>query len=231
MDIRIIKTAENAVEARGIAVVIDVFRAFSVESYVINNNVKELIAVGDKDLAYEYKEKNPNVILIGERKGVKLPGFDFGNAPSTLINEDFTGKTVVHTTSAGTQGLVNSKYADEIITGCFLNAKAIVKYIKEKGYETVSLVCTNLGSKDAIEEDTLCALYIKSLLEDRVEDFDERIDNLRYTSGAKFFKEELKDVFPREDFDLCIKRDIFNFVLQFNKINESAGIIKRIDIK
>ena len=74
MNIRIIHDPK---EARGIAVVIDVFRAFTVEPYLINNGTEKLIAVGDKEIAYELKEKNKDIVLIGEREGVKLPGFDF----------------------------------------------------------------------------------------------------------------------------------------------------------
>ena len=74
MNIRVIHDPK---EARGIAVVIDVFRAFTVEPYLINNGTEKLIAVGDKEIAYELKEKNKDIVLIGEREGVKLPGFDF----------------------------------------------------------------------------------------------------------------------------------------------------------
>lgn len=231
MKINIIKRADHAAEATGIAVIIDVFRAMSVECYIANNNPEKLIPVGDKEVAYSFREKNEDVILIGERGGVILPGFNYGNSPTNIKNVDFSGKTVVHTTSAGTQGLVGAVNAKEIITGCFLNAKAIVRYIREKGYDEVSLVCTNYSSSEKEEEDTLCALYIKSLLEETGEDFTKRIDDLRYTSGAKFFKEELKDVFPTMDFELCTKQNIFDFVLQFNKLSETTGIIKKIDIK
>ena len=67
----------NPQEAQGIAVVIDVFRAFTVEPYLMNNGTKKLIVVGEKEIAYELKEKNKNIVLIGERGGIKLPGFDF----------------------------------------------------------------------------------------------------------------------------------------------------------
>ena len=72
-----IKIIHDPKEARGIAVIIDVFRAFTVEPYLMNNGVEKLIVVGDKEIAYELKEKNKNIVLIGERGGIKLPGFDF----------------------------------------------------------------------------------------------------------------------------------------------------------
>ena len=120
---------EGAKQATGVAVIIDVFRAFSVEAYLMNSNVKKIIPVGDMQIAYDYKKNNPGVILVGERHGKILPGFDFGNSPSQLEGADLTGKTVIHTTSAGTQGIANAKNADVILTGSLVNAKAVAKYI------------------------------------------------------------------------------------------------------
>ena len=129
MNIKILHMIEGAKQATGVTVVIDVFRAFSVEAYLMNSNVKKIIPVGDMQIAHDYKKNNPGVILVGERHGRILPGFDFGNSPSQLEGADLTGKTVIHTTSAGTQGIANAKNADVILTGSLVNAKAVAKYI------------------------------------------------------------------------------------------------------
>lgn len=231
MNIKILHLVEGAKEAKGITVIIDVFRAFSVEAYIMNNGVGKLIPVGDMQIAYDYKKENPDAILIGERKGVMLPGFDYGNSPSQIENIDFNGKTVIHTTSSGTQGIVNATNAEEILTGSLVNAKAISKYIKNRGIEDVSLVSMGLDSKAPIEEDTLCALYIKSLLEDNPMDLTEAIENLKVTSGAKFFKEELQSVFPEKDFWLSTDVDKFNFVIRLVKDKNGFDYMERVDVK
>jgi len=46
---------------------------------------------------------------MGERKGKKLPGFDYGNSPTEIQAIDFSGKTVIQTTSAGTRGFADAK--------------------------------------------------------------------------------------------------------------------------
>ena len=104
MDIRILHLVEGAKEAKGLTVIIDVFRAFTVETYLTRNNAAKIIPVSGVDFAFAYKEKHPDAILCGERKGIKIDGFDYGNSPSQIEHVDFTGKTVIHTTSAGTQG-------------------------------------------------------------------------------------------------------------------------------
>ena len=229
MNIEILQLIEGARQARGIAVIIDVFRAFTVECYVTQNGADKLYAVGDKALAYEFKEKDPSCLLIGEREGKKLPGFDYGNSPSDVEKVDFSGKIAVHTTSAGTQGVDNAINADEIITGSLANAKAVVEYIRRGSYEQVSLVCMGLGGKEPTDEDTLCAEYIKSLLESEDIDLDTRMYDLRYTSGAKFFDPAKQHIFPEADFHLCCKPDSFDFVLRAEK-QGSVYRMKRIDL-
>ncbi len=225
MNIRILQLLDGARAATGLTVVIDVFRAMTVEAYVIENGAKDLIPIGDIAQAYAYREAHPGTILIGERGGVKCPGFDFGNSPKEVKNIDFTGKTVVHTTSAGTQGIANAKGADEIITGSLVNAKAIAEYIKNSGAEEVSLVCMGLAGKETTQEDTLCAEYIKALIEGRQMDLSAGIEVCRQTSGAKFFDPE-KTQFPEEDFWLCVEADKFGFVLHVEQ--DADGLMHTI---
>lgn len=231
MDIKILHKVEGAKEATGVAVIIDVFRAFTVEAYLMSNGADKIIPVGDMQIAYDFKAINPDVILIGERHGKILPGFDYGNSPSQLENIDLNNKIVVHTTSAGTQGIANAKKADIILTGSLVNAKAIAEYIKMNGYKEVSLVCMGLEATSQTEEDNLCAYYIKSLLEDKpIELFDE-IQKLKMTSGAKFFDKNQQDVFPEKDFYLSTEVNKFNFVLKLEK-DKKTGLeyIKKIEL-
>ncbi len=216
MNIRILELIEGAKAAKGLTVIIDVFRAMTVEAYVIQNGAKDLIPMGDIQEAYAYRDAHPGTILMGERGGEMCPGFDFGNSPSQVKDVDFTGKTVVHTTSAGTQGIANATGATEMLTGSLANAKAIAEYIKTSGAEDVSLVCMGLAGKESTREDTLCAEYIKSLVEDRTIDLAAGIEECRCTSGAKFF-DPSKTAFPEEDFWLCVEADKFPFVLRVEK--------------
>ena len=222
MNIKILHMIEGAKQATGVAVIIDVFRAFTVEAYLMNNGAEKIIPVGDMEIAYNYKEKNPEAILVGERHGKILPGFNYGNSPSQLENIDFSNKVIVHTTSAGTQGIANAKNAKEILTGSLVNAKAIADYIKKNNYEDVSLVCMGLEAVSETEEDNLCAYYIKSLLENKPIELEKEIENLKVTSGAKFFDKEQQEVFPEKDFYLSTGVNKFNFVLKLEKDKETG---------
>lgn len=230
MNIKILHMINGAKEATGITVIIDVFRAFTVEAYLINNKAYKLFPVGDMNIAYSYKEKNNNCILIGERQGKMLQGFDYGNSPSQIKDIDFLGKTIIHTTSAGTQGIANAINATEILTGSLVNAKAIAEYIKKSNAKDVSLVCMGLRGKLQTEEDNLCAYYIKSILEGKTIDIKDEIQNLKTTSGAKFFDKNQQDVFPEEDFYLSTEIDKFKFVLKVETDENGLNYIRRIDM-
>lgn len=230
MNIRILQMIEGAKEARGLTVVIDVFRAFSMEAYMMAQGAEKIIPVGDVDLAYKLKEENPDMVLAGERHGKILPGFDVGNSPWELSKMDIKGKTVVHTTSAGTQGIANAKDADEIIGGSLVTAHAVAEYIKKSGAEEVSLVCMGLEAISETEEDTLCAEYIKSLLLGTEIDMKKEIENLKVTSGAKFFDKSHNDVFPEPDFHMCTEVDKFNFVLRLKKSDDGINYMEKVGL-
>ena len=106
MEIRINHLIEGAKQAEGLVVIIDVFRAFSLECWLYAMGAKEIRPVGAIEDALSWREKDPEAVLIGERHGRKLDGFDFGNSPSTVDPEAIRGKRIIHTTSAGTQELI-----------------------------------------------------------------------------------------------------------------------------
>ena len=227
MNINIVNDAKLAI---GLTVVIDVFRAFTVEPYLINNGAKKLIPVGDVQIAYNYKNKDNNYILIGERNGIILPGFDYGNSPSQIEKVDFSDKTIIHTTSCGTQGIVKSVNAKEIITGSLVNAQAIVKYIMQKKMDDVSLLTLCRKGENPFDEDVLCAKYIKGLLENvPLNNIEEEIEKLKITSGSKFFDKLKQKDFPERDFYLCTEINKFDFVLKVKKDEEGNLYMEKVN--
>jgi len=228
MHIEVLDLIEGAKQARGLTVIIDVFRAFSTACYVVQNGAREIIPVGDADLAYKLKEKNPKYVLMGERKGKMLPGFDYGNSPTDIQAVDFSGKTVIQTTSAGTQGFANAKDADELISGSFVNAEAIVDYIRLKSPERLSLVCMGTWAVKPNAEDTLCAEYIAGRLENRYFDQKEIYNRLRGSKTARIFFDPAVTWAPETDFDLCLNIGLCDFVLKAEKIEDGLLSLKPV---
>lgn len=230
MKIEILEFVEGAQRAEGVTVIIDVFRAFSVACYIFDAGAVKLVATGGVDDAFELKKSYKNAILVGERDEKKIDGFDFGNSPTEILKGDLNGKTVIHTTTAGTNGLVNAKNAGVVITGSLVNAGAIVKYIKKINPEKVSLVAMGYRATITADEDILCARLIAARLRDSNESFVQKIADLRYGAGKRFFNPENLEFSPPTDFFLCTMTDRFNFVIRSDKRFDGNLDLMKIDL-
>lgn len=230
MDVRIYELIEGSRQAEGLTVVIDVFRAFSLECYIYSRGARRILPVGDLEQAFALKRAAPDCVLIGERRGKKCEGCDFGNSPSQTAGFDFTGRTVIHTTSAGTQGVVNAVHASEILVCGLVNARATADYIRKCAPDRVSLVAMGTDGVKSADEDVLCARYIRSLLLDEPLDIAALAPALRDTSGAKFFNPATQEIFPAADFDMCIQYDRFPFALRIEQDQAGLYVTRRIDV-
>ena len=214
MEIRRLSTVSGAREARGLTVIIDVFRAFTTAAYVMANGAKRIIPVLTVDESFKLKRKNPDWIQIGERGGVRVEGFDFGNSPYKVSKADFSGLTVIQTTGSGTQGVVNASGADSILLGSFVMAGAIARYTHRINPKLVSLVAMGNVGIEPNEEDESCAEYLEALLTGSEPDYEIIKRRIRSSpSGSKFF-DPSKPQFLEEDFWLALDLDRFDFVLR-----------------
>ncbi len=224
MKIRKLFYAQGAEKAGGLAVIIDVFRAFSTACYIFGSGAGKVILAESADGAFHIKRENPESVLVGERCGKIIPGFDCGNSPSAVRKLEISGRTAVLTTSAGTRGVLAAKKADEVVTGSFVNAGAVIEYILMKKPEELSLVCMGWNASEPADEDNMCADYIKSVLEGVPADFRKISGYLRRESATKSFLDlEGEKSAPEEDFDLCLSLDAFDFVLR-----AAGGELERI---
>jgi len=226
----IITNDQNLDKAKeGLVVVIDVLRAFTTACYAINNNPKDCIIVPDIDTAYKLKKENPDYILLGERDGFSIPGFDYSNSPAEMIDVDFSNKTIVHTTTLGTRGIINAlKHTKKVITGSFVNAKAVVNYIKKENPNYVHLFCTDSSSDD--NEDTVFAKYIKSCFENKPLDINIIKKNLmKHESGIRYLINP-RTKYSKRDFFLALELDKFNFVLKAYLGADTLIHLKKIDL-
>ncbi|MCM1156164.1 MAG: 2-phosphosulfolactate phosphatase [Roseburia sp.] len=226
-NVNILHYIEGAKQAKGLTVIIDVFRAFSLECYLYDMGVKQIRPVGTIEEAFSLKTRIADSVLVGERQGKKCEGFDYGNSPSSILKTDVSGKTIIHTTSAGTQGIVNAVCAEEIITGSLVNARAVAEYIISRQPQTVSLVCMGNGGVRFAPEDALCAEYIKSILEGReLSDMEQRVNDLKNNGGEHFFDKSRQSIFPEADFYMCIEYDKFPFVITIDR--DETGFVANL---
>ena len=221
MRVFIAECLSGARKAGGVVVVIDVFRAFSTACYAVENNAGPYFAVDAVETAQALARER-DAVLMGERGGVMVKGFDHGNSPTEIENVDFGGRAVVHTTSAGTQGLLACRDAEVLMTGAFVNAGAVVKRLKALEPEVVTLVAMGTGGEYRAQEDMMCAMYIKNELDG----FPNSFKTLRsflsnVDSSVQFFDPEQTHA-PERDFELCLDLDRFDFVLEASPYRDGA---------
>ena len=139
----------------GISAVIDVLRATSVMTRAIALGASSVIPTVEIESARELKEAIPLALLGGERKGLKIEGFDFGNSPLEISKENVIGKDLIITTSNGTRAIKKVMTAKTILLASFLSLKAVVTFLSSTS-EDLTIVCSGTGGKPSFE-DTLCA--------------------------------------------------------------------------
>lgn len=227
--IDILHQRQGAIRAQGIAVIIDVLRASSTVCYLTAAGAGRIWAVAHEASAKALSRMHGPVVLIGERHGRRMPGFDWGNSPSLLKGVALAGRTVVLTTSNGTRGLAAAQSAEEILTGGFVNADAVVAYIRDRSASYVSLVCMGSGGRPALE-DTLCALYLKAALEGRPLSFAPLRQAILRGIGAKLFKSGDCVDMPPEDLNLCLDLNRFDFVLRATRGPEGGVALERLSV-
>ncbi len=213
MQFHTVHYARGAEKARGLAVVIDVFRAFSVACYAFDRGAAKIIAAESLEAARGVKKKHPHYLLMGERHSVKPKDFDLGNSPSEIVEKDLSGKILVHSTHAGTKALLAARGAEAVITASFVNAAAVARHITRLSPETVYLICAGFEGRSEAAEDVLCARYIRQLVSGERPDLASMVKSLKTAPSALRFFDPGDPYSPEIDFHMCLRANCFDFVI------------------
>ena len=217
-NIQIIIATDGCESAKGICAVFDVLRASSVECHLHLVGAKKVFPQESVEVTLNMKSQNKDVILLGERDGEKISGFDFGNSPSEILEnaEKIKNKICYHNTTAGTQAFnkcLQNKNVKEVLISSPNNLNATIKYLKNYlGKEKICLVAA--GDLGYCLEDFLICEYTKSLLigEKPKLSLEDIIKKVKETTGAKFFQNI--PCYPPIDFDICFKLDVLDKILK-----------------
>lgn len=141
----------------GVVVVIDALRASVTMTAALANGALAVVpaltvddAIAKRDALAAAGERN--IVLGGERGGVKIPGFDLDNSPKAYTRDRLEGRRVVFTTSNGTAALLHASGAQEILVGSFANLSAVCRVVKDE-VRPVHLLCC--GTRDDLSMDDI----------------------------------------------------------------------------
>lgn len=132
-----------------IVVIIDILRATSAICTAFEHGAEKIIPVATIEEAKVWKEKG---YLVGaERDAIPVEGFDFGNSPFSYMNDDVKGKTIVITTTNGTQAIEAARDAYKVVIGSFLNITALCRWLHNEK-RNVLLLCSGWKNKFNLED-------------------------------------------------------------------------------
>ena len=220
-------------------VVFDILRATSTFVTALHHGAEAIIPVGEINEALAVRKNYPGIILAGEREGRRIRAaqasgvdFDFGNSPREFRPEKIAGKTIVSTTTNGTRALRACAGAQCVVASSFLNLAATAKFLQEKNFAEVLLICAGTGEGVA-DEDVLAAGALIELLAGKIsessrlalEKFAAAKMNLAASIGAaQNGRRLLANAELRDDVAFCDQRDVFNLVA----VMDTDGALRRV---
>jgi 2-phosphosulfolactate phosphatase len=214
---------KDAAQAHGVAVVIDVLRAFTTAAWAFALGAERIILSDETDQALAVKARIPGALAL--KDATPLPGFELSNSPVELLGRDLSGVTIVQRTTAGTVGAVAARSADRLYCASFVNASATADAILNAGTGEAYFVVTGEGG--AADEDQACAEYIAALVAhtscgpthpaEAGVDPAPFLERVAASNAARLMAQRVAEgtpgVHPR-DVEAAMEADRFNFVMR-----------------
>ncbi|MDX1741866.1 MAG: 2-phosphosulfolactate phosphatase [Rhodothermales bacterium] len=150
-------------------IVVDVLRTSTTIASALHNGAAAVVPVADMGEASTLASNlDPlSFLLGGERSGVRIEGYQFGNSPLEYTTARVKRKILILNTTNGTPSIRRAIGAAHLVVGSFVNAERVVDFVSSAGLDTV-IVCAGWRNRVSLE-DTLCAGMLLHRLWDGVE--------------------------------------------------------------
>jgi 2-phosphosulfolactate phosphatase len=168
----------------------------------------------DVEEAFARREREPDLVLMGETDCHPVPGFDLGNSPVDASAFAFRGCRAVQRTTAGTRGLVTCAAAPSLWASSFLVASATVAAIAASGARSVAFVITGSVHYGSADEDLACAEWMASLLHGERPPVEPLLRRVRESVAASTFLDPASPLHAPTDVDFCARADVFPFAMK-----------------
>jgi 2-phosphosulfolactate phosphatase len=222
MEIEQLASGEGARAARGLTVLIDVFRAFSSAPLLLHLGAAPLILEGDVERCFALREQLPGARLVGSRNEDPIDGFDVTNSPWFILQRGrafFDGRPVILRSTSGVGGAAAAldqgrDRGGEVLLASFLAAAATALHLRALQPERVTLVAMGRKATEPAPEDEACAACIAALLGGAPYDHLAAMAGiLAHENAKKYFRGD-NPALPREDPVVCLQLDLCDFALR-----------------
>ena len=214
MDIKIDSLLEGARKARGVVVIVDVFRAFTTAAVALSRGAVQIIMVAEPEEALQLRSKGVGDICMGEVDGRRPDGFDLSNSPYEIMQTSLQDKVVIQSTRAGTMGVTAATMADVMYAGSFVVAQATAKAILKDNPPNVTIVAMGRNAQVRTDEDELCALYLRNLIEGRRPEPDALHKLVQESGEIAKFRNPNQSYFHPQDCEMALEINKYDFAIR-----------------
>ena len=209
---------EGANQARGMAVVIDVLRSFTVSAYALVGGAQECRLVTTTEEARALAASTPGALLSAEENALPLAGIAISNSPTQIRATELQGRILVQRSSAGTQVAAAVAPGVDIFAASLVVARATVQACLSRHPAELTLI----ASADH-PEDHACARYMEALIRGEKADAYLLLQPLRDSERYARVMSGTWPGFPPTDIELALMLDRFNFAMP---VTREAGYLR-----
>ena len=156
-----------------VVAVIDVLRASTTIAAALANGARAVIPFESSEEAITRSKQLERgaFLLAGERKMLRMEGFDLGNSPLEHTASAVEGKTVLLATTNGTRALLAVQGARDVVVASYVNLTGVSSMLRAalRGGADISIICAGQDRQFALE-DAACAGRYVSLVSKRLQD-------------------------------------------------------------
>lgn len=134
-----------------VAIVVDVLRMTTTAAALFSLGLDELAVVAEVEAAQEHAAAVGS-LLLGERGGLPMPGFDGGNSPLEHGSRDLVGRAATLCTSNGSKAVEAAAEARELLLGAVVNAGAVAGRAVELATESITVICAGTDGRPSLDD-------------------------------------------------------------------------------
>ena len=167
MDIKVYFSAEAVgprVATNRSVIVIDVLRATTTLTTALVNGAMRIIPIDSVSGAHMEFGRFPagTALLCGERGFDKLEGFNLGNSPYEYNRDNVAGKTLVYTSTNGSQGITVGMTGKIMVLGAFRNFPRPADYLLDMKND-ITVICCGTAGFFSLEDAVAGGMYVHYL--------------------------------------------------------------------
>jgi 2-phosphosulfolactate phosphatase len=210
-----------------LGIVVDVLRATSTITQALEHGYERVLCCEEVEQARRLGAAMPGAKLAGERKTVRIDGFDFGNSPAEIRSQP-PAETLVLTTTNGTKLLLAAaSRCERVLVGSLLNLSAVAA--AARGADEAMVMCAGVLGELTLDDAYCAGRIAEAIGGDRhdsaavairlAQSFDSSLDGLSASQSARDLYRSGLDA----DIADCARESVLDTVGVFTQLVDGAA--------